>query len=160
MQPAPPPAGHRRLAQVLRRLLRPLAAKEPSFYRAVIACFLIASTLWMLRALSKNYVASLSYPINWRYNARRYHPARPLPPTVAVEVSGRGWRLLSRALGLHLPPADVRLRLPGTPPPRSPLRPPLRRALGTVRLVSLPADSATYFLVPGGDSLRGIKNVE
>lgn len=158
MQPAPPPAGRGQLVQVLRRLLRPLAAKEPSFYRVVAACFLIASTLWMLRALSKNYVAPLAYPINWRYNAQRYHPARPLPPTVAVEVSGKGWRLLSRVLGVHLPPAEVRLRLPGTPPPRSPLRPPLRRALGTVRLVSLPADSATYYLVPGADSVGRIKN--
>ena len=158
MPPAPPPAGRGQLVQVLRRLLRPLAAKEPGFYRAVAGCFLIASTLWMLRALSKSYVAPLSYPVSWRYNARRYHPARPLPPIVAVEVSGRGWRLLSRALGLHLPPAEVRLRLPGTPPFRSALRPPLRRALGTVRLVRLPADSATYYLVPGADSVGTAKN--
>lgn len=137
----------------LRRLLRPLAGQEPGFYQAVLACFLIASTLWMLRALSKVYTAPLSYPISWHYSAGRYHPARPLPPTVAIEVRGNGWRLLSRAVGLHLEPADVRLRLPGTPPPRSPLRPALRRALGTVRLVSLPADSATYYLVPGADSV-------
>ncbi|WP_223653499.1 hypothetical protein [Hymenobacter psoromatis] len=160
MQPAPPPAGRGQLVQVLRRLLRPLVGKEPSFYRVVAACFLIASTLWMLRALSKSYVAPLNYPISWRYNTARYHPARPLPLTVPVEVRGNGWRLLSRALGMHLPPADVRLRLPGTPPLRSLLRPPLRRALGTVLLVSLPADSATYYLVPGGDSLKGSKNLE
>ncbi len=140
-------------SQVLRRLLRPFASQEPSFYRAVVACFVIASTLWMLRELSDSYTAPLDYPVVWHYNARRYHPARPLPPTVRIEVRGNGWRLLSRAVGLHLLPADVRLRLPGTPPLRSPLRPPLRRALGTVRLVSLPVDSASYYLVPGGDSL-------
>ena len=156
MKPAPPPpgSGHGQLVQVLRRLLRPLAEKEPHFYRVVVACLVIASTLWMLRSLSKSYVAPLAYPVNWHYNAQRYHPARPLPLSVAVEVRGNGWRLLSRALGMHLTPAEVRLRLPGTPPYRSPLRPPLRRALGTVRLVSLPADSASYYLVPGGDSLR------
>jgi hypothetical protein len=153
MKPALPPAAGGWASQVLRRLLRPLAAKEPSFYRAVVACFMIASTLWMLRELSDSYTAPLDYPVVWHYNAQRYHPARPLPPTVPIEVRGNGWRLLSRAVGLHLLPADVRLRLPGTPPLRSPLRPPLRRALGTVRLVNLPADSATYYLVPGGDSL-------
>ncbi len=155
MKPAlpPPGSGHGQLVQVLRRLLRPLAEKEPHFYRVVFACLLIASTLWMLRSLSKSYVAPLAYPVSWHYNAQRYHPARPLPPSVAVEVRGNGWRLLSRALGMHLTPAEIRLRLPGTPPYRSPLRPPLRRALGTVRLVSLPADSASYYLVPGGDSL-------
>jgi hypothetical protein len=152
MKPALPPATGGWASQVLRRLLRPLAAKEPSFYRAVVACFLIASTLWMLRELSDSYTAPLDYPVVWHYNAQRYHPARPLPPTVPIEVRGNGWRLLSRAVGLHLLPADVRLRLPGTPPLRSPLRPPLRRALGTVRLVSLPTDSASYYLVPGGDS--------
>ena len=153
MKPALPPTAGGWASQVLRRLLRPLAAKEPSFYRAVVACFVIASTLWMLRELSDSYTAPLDYPVVWHYNAQRYHPARPLPATVPIEVRGNGWRLLSRAVGLHLLPADVRLRLPGTPPLRSPLRPPLRRALGTVRLVALPADSATYYLVPGGDSL-------
>lgn len=155
MRPAPPPAASGRASQVLRRLLRPLAGKEPSFYRAVLACFVIASTLWMLRSLSNSYTATLDYPVRWHYSAQRYHPARPLPPTVAVLVRGNGWRLLSRAVGLHRVPAEVRLRLPGTPPLRSPLRPPLRRALGTVRLVRLPADSATYYLVPGGDSTSG-----
>ncbi len=154
----PAPAASSRVSQLLRRLLRPLAGQASSFYQAVLACFLIASTLWMLRALSHSYTAALSYPVSWHYSASRYHPARPLPTTVAIEVRGNGWRLLSRALGLHLVPAEVRLRLPGTPPFRSALRPPLRRALGTVRLVSLPADSASYYLVAGGDSLRGIEN--
>jgi len=149
----PAPATSSQASQLLRRFLQPLAGQGSSFYRAVIACFVIASTLWMLRALNRSYTASLDYPINWHYSASRYHPARPLPTTVAIEVRGNGWRLLSRALGLHLLPAEVRLRLPGTPPFRSALRPPLRRALGTVRLVSLPADSASYYLVPGRDTL-------
>ncbi|MGI4835788.1 MAG: hypothetical protein ACRYFK_20210 [Janthinobacterium lividum] len=148
LTPAPRPASAR---LVLRRLLRPLAARESSFYRVVLVCFVIASTLWMLRALGRSYTAPLDYPISWRYDASRYHPARLLPAAVPVEVRGTGWRLLTRSLGLHLAPADVRLRLIGTPPiNRSPMRPPLRRALGTVRLVSLPPDSATYYLLPGG----------
>ncbi|MGI4735094.1 MAG: hypothetical protein ACRYG7_07940 [Janthinobacterium lividum] len=134
------------------RLLRPLVGHEASFYRGVVACFIIASTLWMLRALNNTHVAALTYPVSWRYNARRYHPARPLPPTLRIEARGNGWRLLSRVLHLNLPPAEVHLRLVGTLPLRSALRPPLRRALGTVRLVSLPADSATFYLVPGADS--------
>lgn len=138
--------------RIVTRLLRPLAGREASFYRGVVACFVIASTLWMLRALNNSHVAALSYPVSWRYNAQRYHPARPLPPTVRIEARGNGWRLLSRVLHLNLPPAEVRLRLAGTLPLRSALRPPLRRALGTVQLVSLPADSATFYLVPGADS--------
>jgi hypothetical protein len=144
----------RRFPRLLGRLMRPLAAQEPSFYRVVIPCLIIASTLWMLRALSKPSMAALSYPVRWHYNAQRYHPARPLPPTVEVVVRGVGWRLLSRVVHLNLPPADVRLRLIDTPPYRSPLRPPLRRALGTVRLVTLPPDSATYYLLPGGDATQ------
>lgn len=153
MPPPTPPPGRPR--QFLRLLLHPLMGQEPHFYRVVAACFVIAGTLWMLQALSRTYTAAIDYPVAWHYSTERYHPARPLPATVGIEVRGNGWRLLSRALGLHLPPADVRLRLPGTPPPRSPLRPPLRRALGTVRLVTLPPDSATYYLVPGGSSEAG-----
>ena len=143
-------------SHLLARLLRPLAGKESGFYRGVVACFVIASTLWMLRGLSNSHLATLDYPVVWRYNRQRYHPAQPLPPTVPITVRGNGWRLLSRVLHFNLPPAEVRLRLPGTPPFRSPLRPPLRRALGTVRLVSLPADSAAFYLVPGADSAGGL----
>lgn len=138
--------------RLLTRLLRPLVGHEASFYRGVVACFVIASMLWMLRALNNTHVAVLNYPVSWRYNAQRYHPARPLPPTVRIEARGNGWRLLSRVLHLTLPPAEVRLRLAGSLPLRSALRPPLRRALGTVQLVSLPADSVTFYLVPGADS--------
>ncbi|RYY12680.1 MAG: hypothetical protein EOO36_17065 [Cytophagaceae bacterium] len=141
-------------SRLVARLLRPLAGQGASFYQAVAACFVIASTLWMLRGLNSLHVATLDYPVVWRYNQQRYHPARPLPPTVQIAVRGNGWRLLSRVLHFSLPPAEVRLRLPGTPPQRSPLRPPLRRALGTVRLVALPADSTTFYLVPGADSTR------
>jgi hypothetical protein len=140
--------------RLLARLLRPLVGHQTSFYQAVLACFVIAGTLWMLRALNSSHVAALDYPIVWRYNAQRYHPARPLPATVQVEVRGNGWRLLSRVLHFHLPPAEVRLRLAGTPPPRSPLRPPLRRTLGTLKLVSLPTDSATFYLVPGAEAMQ------
>jgi len=136
----------------LRRLLRPVFGQAPRFYRVIVTCLALAGTLWMLRALSKTYTASLDYPVSWRYNAQRYHPARPLPATVPVEVRGAGWGLLSRAVGVHLPPAEVRLRLPGTPPLRSPLRPPLRRALGGIRLLGLPPDSASFYLVPGADA--------
>ncbi|RYY13504.1 MAG: hypothetical protein EOO36_15730 [Cytophagaceae bacterium] len=68
--------------RLLARLLRPLVGHQASFYQAVLACLVIASTLWMLRALNTSHVAALDYPVAWRYNAHRYHPARPLPATM------------------------------------------------------------------------------
>lgn len=140
----------RRAGRFVGWLLRPFAGQEPSFYRAVVACFGIAVTLWLLRALSETYTAPLSCPVRWEYDAGNYRLARPLPAAVVVRVRGAGWRLLSRSLGFHLPVAVVKLRPPQVRPPhRSPLRVALRKALGTVRLVELPADSASYQLLPG-----------
>lgn len=104
-----------RSSRLLRWFISPFYGQERSYWRAVTACFLAASTFWLLNALNKTYTTRITYPLAWRYDSRRYIPVRPLPTEVAVNVTGRGWKLLRKNLLLDVKPAEVRLgRLPAT----------------------------------------------
>ena len=104
-----------RAGRLLRWFVRPFAGQEPSFYRAVTACLLLAGLFWQMNALNKTYTTRLSLPLAWHYDSARYVPLRPLPPALPVTVTGQGWRLLRANLGWSTRPADLRpVPLPGT----------------------------------------------
>lgn len=105
-----------RSARLLRWFFSPFYGQERSYWRAVTACFLAASTFWLLNAFSKTYTTRINYPLAWRYDAARYVPVQPLPTEVAVNVTGRGWKLLRKQLMLDVKPAEV--VLPGLPATR------------------------------------------
>ena len=104
-----------RAARLVRWFTSPFYGPESSYWRAVTVCFLAASTFWLLNALNKTYSTRITYPLNWRYDAARYIPVKPLPTEVAVNVTGRGWKLLRKSLMLDVRPAEVSLsRQPNT----------------------------------------------
>lgn len=119
-----------------RWFVSPFIGQERSYWRAVTACFLAASTFWMLNALNKVYTTRIDYPVVWRYDARKYIPLQPLPTEVAVNVTARGWKLLRKNLMLDVRPAEIVLgRLPGTRfLPGTALRPTLMGAMEGMQL--------------------------
>ncbi|MDU0369936.1 hypothetical protein ACFPAF_05990 [Hymenobacter endophyticus] len=96
----------------LRWFVDPFFGQERSYWRAVTACFLIASTFWLLNALNKTYTTRITYPLAWRYDQSRFIPVQPLPTEVPVNVTGRGWKLLRRQLLLDVKPAELTLSTP------------------------------------------------
>jgi hypothetical protein len=124
-----------RSSRLLRWFFSPFYGQERSYWRAITACFLAASTFWLLNALNKTYTTRITYPLSWRYDTRRYIPVRPLPTEVAVNVTGRGWKLLRKNLLLDVRPAEVRLiRLPATRfVTGQSLRPALQAAMETLQ---------------------------
>lgn len=104
-----------RSARLLRWFVSPFYGQERSYWRAVTACFLTASTFWLLNALNKTYTTRITYPVAWRYDSTRYIPVQPLPTQVAVNVTSRGWKLLRKQLMLDVKPAEITLHgLPNT----------------------------------------------
>ncbi|TGE13073.1 YbbR-like domain-containing protein [Hymenobacter elongatus] len=104
-----------RALRLARWFVSPFFGHERSYWRAVTACFLAASTFWLLNALNKTYTTRITYPLSWRYDEQRFIPVQPLPTEIAVNVTGRGWKLLRKHLLLDVKPAEVRLRrLPAT----------------------------------------------
>ncbi len=98
-----------RSARLLRWFASPFYGQESSYWRAVTACFLAASTFWLLNALGKTYTTRIVYPLTWRYDDMSYIPVQPLPTEVAVNVTGRGWKLLRKQLLLDVKPAEILL---------------------------------------------------
>ena len=99
---------------MLRWFVSPFFGQERSYWRAVTACFLVASTFWLLNALNKTYTTRITYPLACRYDESRFVPVQPLPTEVALNVTGRGWKLLRRQLLLDVKPAELNLRTPAT----------------------------------------------
>ncbi|WP_250428398.1 YbbR-like domain-containing protein [Pontibacter ruber] len=69
-----------------------------------------ASTFWLLNALNKSYSTQTTYPVKFVYNDKRLVPVKPLPEEVAINVTGKGWKLLRKALRLEVQPAEIYIR--------------------------------------------------
>ncbi|MBC8084167.1 MAG: hypothetical protein H7Z21_13250 [Hymenobacter sp.] len=133
-----------RSARLLRWFASPFYGQERSYWRAVTACFMAASTFWLLNALGKTYTTRIVYPLAWRYDATRYVPVQPLPLEVAVNVTGRGWKLLRKQLLLDVRPAEISL-LRGLPATRfvtgAAVRPALQNAMEGLQFNYLISDT-------------------
>ncbi|WP_400192686.1 hypothetical protein [Hymenobacter sp. B81] len=135
-----------RARTLVRWFVQPLSGPERSFWRVVTSCLLAAVTLWLLNALNKTYTTRISYPLRWTYDADHFIPVRPLDEAVAVQVTGRGWKLLRNTLGLEVRPAEVVVRrLPiSRSLPASALRPALIGTMEGLQLNAILTDTL-YF---------------
>ncbi|UOQ66091.1 hypothetical protein [Hymenobacter volaticus] len=133
-----------RSISLLRWFVSPLHKERRSYWRVVAACFMAASTFWMLNALGKTYTTRIVYPLAWRYDGTRYIPVQPLPTEVAVNVTGRGWKLLRKELMLDVKPAEISL-LRGLPATRyvtgAAVRPALQAAMEGLQFNYLVSDT-------------------
>jgi hypothetical protein len=81
-------------------------------WRAVLLCVLAATVFWFFNALNNNYSANLNFPLTFEYDEESYVAVRPLPHHVRINVSGLGWDLFRRSLGLKVPPLRIPLENP------------------------------------------------
>jgi hypothetical protein len=81
-------------------------------WKAVILCIFAATIFWFFNALNKNYTTNIRFPIAFDYNEENYIAVQPLPREVNLNVSGIGWNLFRRSLGLKVPPLVIPLERP------------------------------------------------
>src|SRR6478609_8166597 len=81
-------------------------------WKAVVLCVFTATVFWFFNALNKNYTTNISFPIAFDYNDNAYIPIRPLPSQVKINVTGMGWNLFRRSIGLKVPPLTIPLEHP------------------------------------------------
>ncbi|MEQ8304460.1 MAG: hypothetical protein RIB47_13775 [Cyclobacteriaceae bacterium] len=67
---------------------------------------------WFFNALNKDYSTNLKFPVNFNYDKARFIPVDPLPDAVFMNVSGNGWDLLRKSLGMNLPYMNINLERP------------------------------------------------
>lgn len=59
-----------------------------------LICVIVASMLWLLNALNKEYSVGVTYPVKYVHFPDRKYPALPLPEQLRVEVKANGFTLL------------------------------------------------------------------
>ncbi len=81
-------------------------------WKAVVLCLVAATIFWFFNALNKNYSANISFPIAFEYDEEGYIPVKPLPHHIRLNVSGLGWDLFRRSIGLKVSPLNIPLENP------------------------------------------------
>ncbi len=81
-------------------------------WKAVALCVLAAIVFWVFNAFNKNYSTNIRFPLLFEFDGGKFTPAEPLPKTVNLNVSGNGWELFQKYLGVKVPPLIIPLERP------------------------------------------------
>jgi hypothetical protein len=81
-------------------------------WKAVALCIFAATIFWFFNALNKNYTTNISLPLSFDYNQENYVAVRPLPEAIRINVTGVGWNLFRRSIGMKVSPLVIPLERP------------------------------------------------
>src|SRR5258706_3950918 len=81
-------------------------------WKVVSLCVLTAMVFWIFNAFNKNYSTNVRFPLLFEFDGEKYAPAEHLPKTINLNVSGIGWDLFRKHLGLKVPPVIIPLERP------------------------------------------------
>ncbi len=81
-------------------------------WKAVALCVLAAVIFWIFNAFNKNYTTNIRFPLRFDYNQERYVPVGALPHQISINVSGNGWDLFRKSVGVRLPDLTIPLDRP------------------------------------------------
>lgn len=81
-------------------------------WKAVVLCVFAATVFWFFNALNKSYTANISFPLAFDYRQEGYIPVRPLPDEIRINVTGIGWNLFRRSIGVKVPPLVIPMERP------------------------------------------------
>lgn len=81
-------------------------------WKAVALCIFAATVFWLFNALNKNYTTNINLPLEFDYDEEKYIAVKPLPVAIRFNVTGLGWTLFRRSVGLRVPPLVVPLPQP------------------------------------------------
>ena len=81
-------------------------------WKAVSLCIFAATVFWFFNALNESYSTTISFPLVFDYDHEKYIPVKQLPVSVRLNVTGIGWNLFRRSVGLKVPPLVIPLEKP------------------------------------------------
>lgn len=81
-------------------------------WKAVAFCLFAATVFWFLNALNKTYTANINFPLAFDYDKDNYIPVSSLPEEVRLNVTGNGWDLFKRSVGVKVPSLEIPLERP------------------------------------------------
>ena len=81
-------------------------------WKAVALCLVAATVFWFFNALNKEHTATISYPLEFKYDQSRFISLRNIPSHVSLNITGSGWDLLRKSLGFKIIPLQISLDKP------------------------------------------------
>jgi hypothetical protein len=81
-------------------------------WKAVALCVVTAIVFWIFNAFNKNYSTNVHFPLLFEFDGEKYLPAEHLPKAINLNVSGNGWDLFRKHLGLKVPTLIIPLERP------------------------------------------------
>lgn len=81
-------------------------------WKAVALCFAAAAIFWLFNSFNKNYATNIRFPLRFDYAEEKFIPLTNLPEDISINVSGNGWDLFRKSVGLQLPHLTIQLLRP------------------------------------------------
>jgi hypothetical protein len=81
-------------------------------WQAIVLCFLAATVFWFFTAFNKVHTATLRFPLRFEFDNQRFVAINPLPHQISINVSGSGWELFRKSVGIKLPELLIPLEQP------------------------------------------------
>ena len=75
-------------------------------------CLLAATVFWIFNALNKDYATNVRFPLLFEFDDSKYIPVEPLPQVIVLNVSGNGWDLFRKSVGVKVPHIAIALERP------------------------------------------------
>jgi hypothetical protein len=73
-------------------------------WKALTFCVIAAATFWFFNAMNHDYTIDVFYPIEIKYDESKVIPTSPIPEKIKINVTGYGWDILFKYLGLKTKP--------------------------------------------------------
>jgi YbbR domain-containing protein len=117
-------------------------------WKAIILCFLAASIFWLFSAFNKDHTTTIRFPLRFEFDNQKFVSVNPLPHHLSINVSGSGWELFRKTLGINLPelvipldrPVETKKILTGT------ITPILTSQLGGLQIIYMATDTLHVYL--------------
>jgi hypothetical protein len=117
-------------------------------WKAIILCFLAATIFWLFSAFNKNHTTTIRFPLRFEFDSQRFVPVHPLPHHISINVSGSGWELFRKTLGIKLPELVIPLERPSETKKilTTTITPMLTSQLGGLQITYMVTDTLQVFL--------------
>jgi hypothetical protein len=71
-----------------------------------------AAIFWLFNAFNKSHSSTIRFPLHFDYDNQHYVAAKPLPHQININVTGTGWELIRKTLGVKLPELVIPVERP------------------------------------------------
>jgi hypothetical protein len=81
-------------------------------WKAVALCFIAASVFWLFNSFNKNYSTNITFPLQFEFDQSDFVEVAPLPSKIQINVTGNGWELFRKYMGIGIPRLTVPIDRP------------------------------------------------